>query len=80
MKCFHFGSLVVAGAAAGAILTLSAPAAQAETPSAAAHDFCNVIGGSFTTAVFGGQTHSTCTFSDAAHHLYYSNGEYRGAD
>jgi hypothetical protein len=25
----------------------------------AAYDFCDVFGGSFTTEVFGGQTHST---------------------
>jgi hypothetical protein len=47
---------------------------------AAAHDFCDVIGGSFTTEVFGGQTNSTCTFGDGVHHFYYSNGEFRSAD
>jgi hypothetical protein len=81
MKRFHFGSVVAAGAVtAGAMLTLTAPAAQAHTPLAAAHDFCDVIGGCFTTEVFGGQTHSTCTLGDGAHHFYYSNGEFRSAD
>lgn len=81
MKRFHFGSLVATGAiTVGALLTLTAPTAQARTPLATAHDFCEVIGGSFTTEVFGGQTQSTCTFADGAHHFYYSNGELRSAD
>jgi len=81
MKRYQFGSLVGAGVATAAtMLTLTAPAAQAHTPLAAAHDFCDVIGGSFTTEVFGGQTNSTCTFGDGAHHFYYSNGEFSSAD
>jgi hypothetical protein len=47
---------------------------------AAAHDFRDVIGGSFTTEVFGGQTHSTCTFGNGEHHFYCSDGEFRNAD
>jgi len=44
-----------------------------------ARNFCDVIGGSFTTELFGGQTHSTCMFGDGTHHFYYSNGEFRSA-
>jgi hypothetical protein len=81
MKRYHFGSLVAAGVVTAAtMLTLTAPAAQAHTPLAAAHDFCDVIGGSFTTEVFGGPSNSTCTFGDGTHHFYYSNGEFRSAD
>lgn len=61
-------------------MVLTASAAQAQTLLGAAHDFCDVIGGSFTTEVFGGQTQSTCTYGDGAHHFYYSNGEFRSAD
>jgi hypothetical protein len=66
--------------AAGESVVLPAPAAQAQTLLGAAHDFCDVIGGSFTTEAFHGQTQSTCTFGYGAHHFYYSNGEFRSAD
>jgi hypothetical protein len=45
-----------------------------------ARNFCDVIGGSFTAEVFGGQTHFTCMFGDGTHHFYYSNVEFRSAD
>jgi hypothetical protein len=81
MNRFRFGSLLAAGAiTVGAIVTATAPMAQAESSLARDQNLCNVIGGTFTTEIFGGQTHSTCTFANGYHHLYYANGEFRSAD
>ena len=83
MKRIHFASLIGGGAVATAALVgMMAPAAQATTPLAVDQTFCQAIGGSFTTDVFGGQTHSTCTFTLAhdTHHLYYADGTFTGSD
>lgn len=83
MKRNHLASLIGGGAfAAAALVGLTAPAAQATTPLAVDQTFCQAIRGSFTTEVFGGQTHSTCTFTIAndTHHLYYAGGSFTGSD
>ncbi|MGX9792636.1 hypothetical protein [Mycobacterium sp. MMS18-G62] len=83
MKHFRIASLIGGGAiASAALVTLTAPAAQAVTPLAADQSFCQLIGGTFTTEVFGGQSHSTCTFNvaTATHHLRYENGLFTGSD
>jgi hypothetical protein len=83
MKRIHFASLIGGGAvAAAALVGIAAPAAQATTPLALDQTFCQALRGSFTTEVFGGQTHSTCTFTiaDDTHHLYYSDGSFTGSD
>ena len=85
MRHFRLASAIAAGTmAAGALsaaLTMTAPTASAHTLGDDQR-FCTVIDGTFTTEVFGGQTHSTCTFTvgDDTHHFYYSDGEFTGAD
>ena len=83
MKHFRFASVITGGAvAAAALAALTAPSAQATTPLAVDQTICNALRGSFTTEVFGGQTHSTCTFvlANATHHLHYENGQFTGSD
>jgi hypothetical protein len=83
MKRIHPASVIGGGAlAAAALVGMMAPAAQATTPLAVDQTFCRAIGGSFTTEVFGGQTHSTCTFAlaDDTHRLYYADGTFTGSD
>ncbi len=83
MKQLRFVSVVAGGAiAAAAFVGLTAPAAQAATPLAIDQTFCQALSGNFTTEVFGGQTHSTCTFTitDVTHHFYYENGLFTGSD
>ena len=83
MKRIHLASLISAGAvAAAALVGMTSPAAQATTPLAVDQTFCQAIRGSFSTDVFGGQTHSTCTFTfaDVTHHLFYADGSFTGSD
>jgi hypothetical protein len=83
MKRFDLASLMGGGViAAAALVGITAPAAQATAPLAVDQTFCQALRGSFTTEVFGGQTHSTCTFTfaDDTHHLYYADGSFTGSD
>ena len=83
MKQLRFVSVIAGGAiAAAALVGLTAPAAQAATPLVIDQTFCQALDGNFTTEVFGGQTHSTCTFTlaDVTHHFYYENGRFTGSD
>jgi hypothetical protein len=82
MRRFHLSLVTFAAAGVGALLTLTAPAAQADTHLADDQGFCRVIGGTFSTEIFGGQTHSTCsfTFADATHHLVYRDGVFDGSN
>jgi hypothetical protein len=83
MKYIQIAALLGGGAAAAAVLVaMSAPVAQAVTPLAADQFVCDTLGGTFTTEVFGGQTHSTCTFTlaNGTHHLHYENGLFTGSD
>ena len=83
MKFVRIASLLGGGAAAvAALVAVTAPTAQAVTPLAADQIVCNTLSGTFTTEVFGGQTHSTCTFTLAGgtHHLFYKNGLFTGSD
>ena len=83
MKHIRIASLIGGGAATAAVLVgMAAPAAQAVTPLAADQVFCKTLGGTFTTGIFGGHTHSTCTFTVAgdSHHLRYENGLFTGSD
>ena len=83
MKRLQLATLIGGSAvAAAALVGSTAPAAQATTPLALDQTFCQAIGGSFTTDVFGGQTHSACTFTiaDGTHHLYYANGSFTGSN
>ncbi len=83
MKHFRLASVIGGGAIGlAALVSVTAPAAQAVTPLAADQTVCKVLGGAFTTEVFGGQTTSTCTFTlaDGTHHLRYENGLFTGSD
>jgi hypothetical protein len=66
----------------GATLVITAPAARAGTPLAAAQSLCDVVGGTFATEVFGGQSHSTCTLTlrDGVHRIHYTEGLVTGSD
>jgi hypothetical protein len=63
------------GSAAVGITLLGAPAAQASSDLGSDAHFCDALHGTFTTAIMGGQTKSTCTFEvlGNTHHLYYTN-------
>jgi hypothetical protein len=82
MRRLHLPLLTLAATATGALLTLTAPAAQADTLLTADQNFCQGIGGTFTTEVFGGQTHSTCTFTlaDTTHQIRYHDGLFDGSN
>jgi hypothetical protein len=82
MRHVHLSLVTLAAAGLGALITLTAPAAQADTHLAADQSFCGAIGGTFSTDIFGGQTHSTCTFTfaDTTHHLFYNDGVIDGSN
>lgn len=78
----RLASLFAGGAVAvGAALAMTAPAASAHTLGADER-FCDIVDGTFATEVFGGQTHSTCTFTvgDDTHHFYFADGRFTGSD
>ena len=78
----RLASFIAGGAVAiGATLAMTAPAASAHTLNDDQR-FCEIVDGTFTTEVFGGQTHSTCAFAigDDTHHFYYEDGRFTGSD
>jgi hypothetical protein len=76
---------LAAGAIAAGAIALT-PAVANATPIHARpalgedQGFCHFIGGTFTTEIFGGTTHSTCSLADGNHHLYYTDGDFTGSD
>ena len=82
MKRIQLSTLIGAGAVTIGALLLSAPAAQAGTDLGADQHLCKALDGTFVTEVFGGQTHSTCTFDIVGyqHHLYYTDGQFSSSN
>jgi len=82
MRRFHPSLVTLAAVGVGALLTLTAPTAQADAHLTDDQSFCRAIDGTFSTEIFGGQTHSTCTFTfaDTTHHLVYRDGVFDGSN
>lgn len=85
MKHIRLGSLIAAGAiAVGTMLTITAPATQAQRLSEnTIKSECKAAGGSYSTETHSNSRESLCTYTDAdgdAWTDYYLDGEYEGTD